>query len=142
MDYKIEINETQDEDILVIAKCSSSLLQQIEALLQEEQPVRGYSDRAIIQIRSERTFCFYIEDNRVYAQTKDGTFYVKERLYQLEDIFANQFVKINQSCLINQKEIEKFEVSLGGSLSVVLTNGYRDYISRRQLKQVKERFGI
>ena len=33
-------------------------------------------------------------------------------------------------------------VTLGGSLTVVLKNGYRDYVSRRQLKAVKERMGL
>ena len=51
-------------------------------------------------------------------------------------------MKINQSCLVRVDKIKRFHSSIGGSLMVTLEGGYRDYISRRQLKIVKERIGI
>ena len=55
---------------------------------------------------------------------------------------GSDFVKLNQSCIVNIKKIECFDASLGGALKVTLKNGYRDYVSRRQLKAVKERLGL
>ena len=39
-------------------------------------------------------------------------------------------------------KIKKFESTIGGSLKVIFKNGYVDYISRRELKIVKQRMGI
>ena len=64
------------------------------------------------------------------------------RLYQLEELLDASFVKINQSSIVNVKKIERFEASIGGALLVILQNGHRDYVSRRQVKAVKERIGF
>jgi hypothetical protein len=70
------------------------------------------------------------------------TLQLKQRLYEIEKVLPETFVKINQSCLCNIRKISKFGASLGGSLTVILKNGYKDYVSRRQIKAVKERFGL
>ena len=67
---------------------------------------------------------------------------IKMRLYEIEEKLGDDFVKINQSTVVNVKMIEKFSVSFGASLTVHLKTGRRDYVSRRQLKAVKERMGI
>ena len=67
---------------------------------------------------------------------------IKERLYTVENTVGDSFIKINQSCIVNIDKIERFEASFSGALTVVLKNGYKDYISRRQLKIVKERIGF
>ena len=56
--------------------------------------------------------------------------------------FNEYFVKLNQSCLANIKQIKEFKASIGGSVMVIFQNGYKDYISRRELKNVKERIGL
>ena len=67
----------------------------------------------------------------------------KKRLYKIEEMLEDDdFIKINQSCIVNIKMIESFDASIGGALMIKLKNGYRDYISRRQIKAVKERLGL
>ena len=61
---------------------------------------------------------------------------------ELEEKLPLDFVKINQSCLANIKKIERFSASVGGSLKVIFKNGHTDYVSRRQLRTVKEKLGI
>ena len=78
----------------------------------------------------------------IYALTKDEKYKLKQRLYVLEEMLNRDFIKINQSCIVNVKKIQRFDASFSGAMSVVLKNGYKDYISRRQLKNVKERIGI
>ena len=67
---------------------------------------------------------------------------IKQRIYVLEEMYNNTFIKINQSCLINIDKIKRFDASLSGFLLVTLKNGYSDYVSRRNLKNVKERLGL
>ena len=67
---------------------------------------------------------------------------IKNRLYQIEEIVDSNFIKINQSCIANINQIKKFDATLGASLLVIFKNGHSDYISRRELKNVKRRLGL
>ena len=81
-------------------------------------------------------------DDKVYAITKNGNYLIKKRLYELDKTTLNTFTYINQGCLANLKKVDHFEVSFGGALLAVFNSGYKDYVSRRQLKIVKERIGL
>ncbi|MBQ8338409.1 MAG: LytTR family transcriptional regulator [Oscillospiraceae bacterium] len=143
MRYKIVINSDQEEDILILAREKSELLDKLDALLSAEgQELLGFYEGKIIKLDTDNIFCFTVEDNKVFALTEKEKYVLKQRLYQLEESFGADFMKINQSCLVNITKIKSFDASIGGSLTVTLKNGYRDYISRRQLKFVKERIGF
>lgn len=143
MKYRIEFSETQNEDIVLIAREKSPTLLKIEAILSEsERTVFGYAEDRVVRLAIAQITAFTVEDAKVYALTAEGKFRVKDRLYRLEEVFADTFVKINQSCLVNIAHIERFDATIGGALSVTLKGGYRDYISRRQLRTVKERIGF
>ena len=83
-----------------------------------------------------------VEDGKVYALTESEKYRLKQRLYLLEEMLDVSFVKINKSCIANIRKIKKFDASFSGTLTVVFKNGYRDYVSRRNLKSVKERLGV
>ena len=60
----------------------------------------------------------------------------------MEELLDNSFIKINQGCIVNINKILKFDSSITGSIKVILKNGFNDYISRRELKNVKRRIGL
>ena len=54
-----------------------------------------------------------------------------ERIYLYEDVFKSIFGSVSSN-----------SQGIPSELAVLLKNGYKDYISRRQLKVVKERIGL
>ena len=102
----------------------------------------GYFEKEIIILLPNEICCFIVENNKIYALTQDKKILLKQRLYELEEILDSGFIKVNQSCIANIKQIKRFDASISGSLVVIFKNGHRDYVSRRQLKHVKERMGI
>ena len=102
----------------------------------------GYGEGECIPLKPWDVQCFTVENGKVYALTAEGKWQIKRRLYQLEEILPRAFVKINQSTLANLKQIERFDTSIAGTLKVRFKNGATDYVSRRNLKAVKERLGI
>ena len=86
--------------------------------------------------------CFFTDNNKIYVYIGKEKYIIRLRLYQVEELCNNNFLKINRGCLVNVNKIKKFEMSFGGTISVVLTNGFKDYISRRELKNVKRRMGL
>ena len=142
MNFKLIIDSVREE-IIIYAKEKTRLIEDIEKLIKESQnTLVGYNDNEIVPIDMNSVNCFFVEDNKVYALTQNEKLLIKLRLYQIEEILDDDFIKINQSCIANIKNIERFSVSFSASLKVIFKNGYSDYVSRRNLKQIKERFGI
>lgn len=138
------IDEKQEEKVVIYAKERTSLVEQIEKLVASTgvSLTGTYEDTSVIIDPTEVT-CFIAESGKIYVLINDKKYQLKERLYQLEDMpFNEYFVKLNQSCLANIKQIKEFKASIGGAVMVTFKNGYKDYISRRELRHVKERIGL
>lgn len=141
---KFRFEECQDkEEIVAYAKNKNELIILIEKLCQNDSnKIIGYNDNIIKELNPNEIECFITIQDKVYAVTKNDKYQVKKRLYELNELYENTFTFINQGCLANLKKVDHFEASIGGSLLVVFKSGYKDYVSRRQLKNVKERIGI
>lgn len=137
------IDKNREEEVIIYAHERNDLVGEIEELcLPNSLNLVGYGDKSIIKLSLADIYCFTTEDNKIYARAKNEKIQIKQRLYELESVLDKSFVKINQSCIVNIKKIERFEASFGGALMVTLKNGYKDYVSRRQVKAVKERIGF
>ena len=143
MKFRLIIDNNREEEVIVYTHKESDLTDEIRRLVENEtNEIIGYIEREAYKLSTSEIYCVVAEDNNVYAITEKSRFRVKLRLYQLEEILGDDFVKINQSCIVNIRKIRKFNSSLGGMLKVVLTNGYSDYVSRRNIRYVKERLGV
>lgn len=143
MKLNIIIDPSREEEILVCAHRRTPLVEAIEELVRDNGvELLGYREREAVPLELAAVCCFVVERDRVVAKTVAGDYTLKGRLYQLEQRLPDAFVKINQSCIANIRQIQKFDTALSGALRVVFRSGYTDYVSRRQLKHVKERLGL
>lgn len=143
MKYKLIIDENVEESIVITAKEKHELVNKIEKIINmTEYNLIAYSEEEIIPIDIKCVYAFFTKDSKVYVSLKDKEYVIKERLYQIEGLLDDSFVKINQGCIVKISTILKFDSSLTGSLKVILKNGFQDYISRRELKNVKRRIGL
>jgi DNA-binding LytR/AlgR family response regulator len=143
MKFKLIIDENRDEEVIVYAKKESAFTEELAAFVKSNSSeIIGYGEGSIVKLSPAEVFVFSVEDGKVFAHTAKEKLFVQKRLYQIEEITGEVFVKINQSCIVNVGQIERFEATFGGSLMVVMKNGCRDYVSRRQMKTVKERIGF
>lgn len=147
MKLKCEIitDASHEEGVFIYAKENDSDAEKIRAFIEglSERRLMGYAEGEARVLSPDEVYCFTVEDGRVYALTDCERYQIKDRLYKIEEMLdGGDFIKLNQSCIANIKMIESFDASIGGALRVRLKNGYRDYISRRQIKAVKERLGL
>ena len=143
MKLKLIIDKTRDEEILIYAHEKTALIESIEQLvLQDNFELVGYIDREAVKLNLAEICRFTVEDNKVFAETLSEQYRLKYRLWQLEENLPDGYVKINQSCIANVRMIDRFDTSISGSMLVKFKNGSTDYVSRRQLKTVKERLGL
>ena len=137
------ITDEHQEEVVIYTRERTKLTDDIEALvIGSVTEIIGYGENQAIRLKTDEVICFMVEDNKVYALTDKEKYQLKQRLYQLEEMLPDNFVKINQSCIANIRQIKKFDTSISGTLVINFKNGYKDYVSRRQMKTVKERFGL
>lgn len=143
MKLQIVIDPNRDEEIIICAHEKTPLICEIEELVKNNSvDLIGYTENETVKLNLSDIYCFITENNKVYALTENEKYRLKSRLYQIEENLNDNFIKINQSCIANIKKIDKFKATVGGSLTAIFKNGYVDFVSRRNLKNVKERLGL
>lgn len=144
MKFTLNIDKSVDEEIIINAHQKSKLIEEIEKLITNDtfELICFDDDKTAVILDFSEIHCFVVENNKVLAYTDKHKYHIKNRIYQLLEKLPNNFIKVNQSCIGNIKKIERFDASIAGSLIIKFKCGYRDCVSRRQLKEFKERFGI
>ena len=137
------IETDEKEEIVVYAKKKNELILSIEEMCElDETSIIGYYDGFVKKLNPIQIECFFTESDKVYALFEGEKYLIKNRLYELSELYKESFIYINQGCLANLSLIDKFDTSFSGSLIVIFKSGYKDYASRRQIKNIKERIGI
>jgi len=139
MNIKVVVDKDREEEILIYVHKRSELVDKIERLVRGQESLIAKRDRVSYNIELSAVDCFTSDDNKVFARAGKEILEVDEKLYELEETLSESFIKINKSCIANIEKIKSFDASITGTLIVNFKNGYRDYVSRRRLKQVKER---
>ncbi len=143
MKYTVILDKTREEEILIYAHQKTELVCEIERLVTEKlSKFIGYSEDEIIKLDAKDIYCFTVEGGKLYAVCENQKYLIRARLYNIEEMLDRNFIKINQSSVANISKIQKFDASISGTLKVIFKNGYTDYVSRRNVKRVKERIGL
>ena len=143
MKCEIIIDTEHEEKIVIYAKKENRFTEEIKRIVEQySTEFLGYKGSEITRLNPFDIYYISVISGKVYAVCKNEKFILKERLYTLEEKLPVSFVKINQSCLANINKAERFDTSISGTLKIKFKNGDTEYVSRRQLKTIKERIGI
>ena len=146
MKFYLVVDEDKEESVVLTCKKVTSAVKKIQDLCSElssdEELLYGYQDSEIIPLEINRVDCFYTKENKVFAKVESEEYLLKLRLKQIAEMVDDSFIKINQGCIVKTDSIKNFAASFGGSLKVVLKNGYCDFVSRREITNIKRRFGL
>lgn len=143
MKCEVIIDPACEEKIVIFAKENSRQIENIQKLIEENTlELIGWRDREAVVLNPAEIYCVTVQDGKIYAICEKEQLLLKQRLYEIEQLLPETFVKIHQSCLANLRKVERFDASISGTLMLRFRNGHREYVSRRQLKHVKERLGV
>ena len=80
---------------------------------------------------------------KVNAQTSRGEVQLRLWLYEMEQrLDGCSFVRISNSEIINLKKVKGFDLSMAGTICVLLSNGDTTYVSRRYVARIKQIPGV
>ena len=136
-------------DTVEIQVCSNELTPQIKQLVED---LSAFVNESIsgTDFRGERVLLplkdilrFYTENQKVMAQDAAGIYSIQEKLYELEErLGTGQFFRISKSEIVNLKKIKRLDMSITGTIKVILSDGTETYTSRRNVTKLKRCLGI
>ncbi|WP_162000227.1 LytTR family transcriptional regulator DNA-binding domain-containing protein [Companilactobacillus halodurans] len=99
----------------------------------------GFIGETAYSLELKDILFFETNDRNVYAHTIDNAFLIHYRLYELEENLPDNFLRVSKSSILNVDEILSLTSSVTGNL-IHFKNTYKTlYVSRRFLKNLKNK---
>lgn len=131
--------------IVILAGAESArlreLVQRLEGL--DLSPIPAFLGERTVLLDPEDILRFYTDGKLVAAQTAGETYFVRMRLYELEErLDGRRFVRISNSEIVNLKYVTALDLSLAGTIRMTLDGKTAAYVSRRYVKKIKQAVGL
>ena len=86
---------------------------------------------------------FYSEESKIYARANNKIYKVKYKLKELEEMFEHTtFIRISKYEIANFNKVESLDVNANALICLRYKSGEITYVSRRNVKKIKEYLGI
>lgn len=106
---------------------------------QETEFIVGKNGEMQHILKPEDIHYFHTEDETVVAVTASGSYKLKEKLYELEQLLpGSKFVRLSKSVIANLHELSHFEASFNGTLCVHFKSGTKEYVTRHYVGKIKD----
>ena len=117
---------------------------EVDALIESmsgAHTIEAYSERGKVLLRRAEVQRIYTQQRRVLVEADGGTFFIRERLYALEEkLDGNEFVRISNSEIVNKRRIKKLDFSITGTIRLTFRDGTETYVSRRYVPRIRSLF--
>lgn len=146
VDIEIKIDpEYKLPKVIILTYKVTDEVNAIASRLSEEAPqmIAGFRDSILRVIEPDEIKRIYSSNGKVFAETDDGEYTLRQRLYEMEERLANtRFVRISNSEMINLKKVRSFDLNLVGTICVSFTDSGVTYVSRRYVSKIKKILGV
>lgn len=95
----------------------------------------------IYSISCEHILYFETIQDKLFVHTGSKMYEAKKRLYELEEILSEHFVRISKSVIINLEHVEYYSPLANGLMKATFYNGEETYISRKYLRLLRAKIG-
>ena len=144
IEIKIDNSCKEPRIIVVTNKITDEINKLVKKLAEDTLQLLAGVQGDVLKILDQHDISrIYATNGKVYAETEDGEYLLRLRLYELEErLDKNDFVRISNSEIINLKKVKVFDLSYTGTICVSFLNGAVAYVSRRYVKKIKQVLGI
>lgn len=133
----------EEEIIIRTNTMDSDIINLIYAVKAGRNRITAFYENEIVQLDSKEVYYFESVDNKVYACCEKKVFEIKQKLYELEEIYKQtDFVRISKSMIVNISKVSKIVPMFNGRLEGVLCNGEKVIITRQYVTNLKKKLGI
>lgn len=97
----------------------------------------------LVLIKISDLLALDVQGDYVSLSTRDQTYSVRTRLYQLKEKLPQQsFVQVSRQTIINIDHLRRMEASFSGNMLAILSNGSKVSVSRRYVKALEKQLGL
>ena len=143
MKFKLIIDKTCEEEIVAKVHSASELTDKIENIVLshcKDDNLLVHGDYEMLNLKFANIQCVTVVDRKLMAIDDKGKSYrTAGTLVELEGRLPSYFVRINKSTIANERMIACFKTTFSGGVDAVFKSGYKDYVSRRCLSEIKRR---
>lgn len=145
MRIKIEVDKDLTENEIII-RCNN-LDNNIIALKKIVNNINA-NDKQFVFYKKEKEYYFILDnilffetsDKNIDAHTNDDVYQIKYKLYELENMLPNNFIRVSKSTILNINHIYSINHNITSSSTVEFHKSYKQvYVSRFYYKELKER---
>lgn len=101
-----------------------------------------YQDKDAFQINYDDIYLIQVEGEKTQVYTQNNKYLFKGRLYQIEKILPSDFIVVSRSAVINYRKLDHLKILDNGNIDAILKNKIDVQISRRKIKNLKERLEL
>lgn len=146
MKVEIQYVNSPEDECAILQVCYnhpgiSNLQEIIEKATYQSIVIPCFLGEKIYSISCEHILYFETVHEKLFVHTGNKIYEAKKRLYELEEILPQQFVRISKSAIMNLKLVEHYSPSASGLMKVTFCNGEETYISRKYLKFLRSKIG-
>lgn len=145
MRVRIELTQNPEEEEVVI-RCGrvdatvEKIRQYVLQQTREDSPVTFFKDDREYYFPLDRVLFFETDGERIYAHTADDAYRIKYRLYELEELLPDYFVRAAKSAIVNVLQIYSVQRNLSASSLVSFKGSHKQlYVSRFYFKELRRR---
>lgn len=146
VNLKIIIEEPRDgEEEQIIIKChniSPELLNVLNMVKTQGSLLVANVGNEIHRITPSDVYYIETVDNKTFLYCESDVYEIKQKLYELEELRINDFLRISKSVIVNLGKIKSLIPSMSGRLEATLRNGERVIISRQYVSELKRNLGV
>ena len=143
MKIRIEVDKEIQEDEVII-KCKqlnddvTNIQKALTDILSKKAQIIFYKNNSEYYIPLSEILFFETAESSISAHTIDNIYQVKYKLYELEDILPNNFMRVSKSTILNIDYIYSITKNLTSSSIVEFQNTHKKvYVSRHYYKLLK-----
>ena len=131
----------QEPRVAVFARERTAEVESILKRLRASVRIAAYDARGEVLLSPEEILRVYTQNRRVLGDSDRGTFFLRMRLYELEEALdATEFVRISNSEIVRKERILRLDFSLTGTIRLTLRGGAETYVSRRYVARIRQMF--
>ena len=149
MDIEIKLSEEYSSTKVVVY--TNKMTEKISNLVDVITKITGENIQTIVGTKDEEVFLLslndiltiYAENQKVFARSVNGIYRLKNRLYELENMFiGTSFLRISNSEIVNFDQVKSLDLSINGTISLKFKNGDKSFVSRRYVDKIKNYLGL
>lgn len=143
---KVEIKSVnsyeEEQAVISVVNVTDEIQSAVEILENNCRVIPVIYEDSAMMCRTDKIYYIESVDKRTYIYTKEGCYETKYRLYELDELLSQNFLRCAKAMIVNIRKIKTVKAELNGRMTAELLNGEQAVIARSYVKDLKERLGI